>query len=80
MMIHTNEESSYLKYWDVNSLCGWTMSQTYPLGSFKWVEETSQFNEVFINSYDEDSDIEYFFEVDFQYLEKLYEVDNYLYF
>ena len=56
------------------------MSQTYPLGSFKWVEETSRFNEDFINSYHEDSDIEYFFEVDFQYLEKLYEVDNYLYF
>ena len=35
------------------------MSQTYPLGSFKWVEETTRFNEDFINSYDEDSDIEY---------------------
>ena len=36
-----NKESSYLNYWDVNNLYGWAMLKTLPLGSFKWVEETS---------------------------------------
>ena len=30
-----NMESSYLKYWDVKSLYGWTMSQTLAIDSFK---------------------------------------------
>ena len=25
-----NKESSHIKYWDVNNLCGWTMSQRLP--------------------------------------------------
>ena len=33
------------------------MSQKSPLWGFKWVEETSQFNEDSIKSYNEDSDI-----------------------
>ena len=41
-----NKESLYLDYWDVNNLYGWAMSQKLPLGNFKWVEETFQFNEV----------------------------------
>ena len=36
-----NEESSYLNYWEINNLYGWKMSKTLPLGSFKWVKETS---------------------------------------
>ena len=35
------------------------MFQKVPLGGFKWVEETSQFNEDFIKSYHEGSDIGY---------------------
>ena len=35
------------------------------------VEETSEFNEDFIKSYKEDSDIGYFFEVFVQYLEEM---------
>ena len=62
-----NKESSYLKCWDVNNLYGWTMYQKLLLGGFKWVEETSQFNEDFIKSYDEDTDEGYFLEVDVQY-------------
>ena len=41
-----NKESLYLDYWDINNLYGWAMSQKLPLGNFKWVEETFQFNEV----------------------------------
>ena len=43
---------------------------------FKWVEETCQFNEYFIKSYNEDSDIGYFTEVDAQYPEKVHNFHN----
>ena len=34
---------------------------------FIWIEETSQFNDNFIKSYNKDSDIAYFLEADVQY-------------
>ena len=46
-----NKESSYLNYWDVNNLYGWAMPQELPINNFKWIEETSQFNEDFIKNY-----------------------------
>ena len=46
------------------------------LDSFKWVEKTSQFNEDFIKSYNENSNIVYFLEVDAQYPEELRELHN----
>ena len=27
-----NKESSYLKYWDINSLYGWSISQSFSKG------------------------------------------------
>ena len=42
-----NKESSYLQYWDVCKLYGWTMSQKHPVNNFEWIEDTSQFNEDF---------------------------------
>ena len=65
-----NKESSYLQYWNVNNLYGWAMS------NFEWIKNTSQFNEEFIKSYNEESYEEYFLEVDVQYLEKLHELHN----
>ena len=35
------------------------MSKKLPSGGFKWVLETSQFNEDFIKSYNEDNDKEF---------------------
>ena len=67
-----NKESLYLKYWNVNHLCGWAMSQKLPANNFKWIEDTSQFNEDFIKHYNEESGEGYFLEVDVQYPEKLH--------
>ena len=43
-----NNESSYLKCWDVNDLCGWAMPQKLPVNNFEWIKDTSQFTEDFI--------------------------------
>ena len=64
-----NKELSYLQYWHVNNLCGWAMLQNLPVSNFEWIEDTSQLNEDFIKSYNEESDEGYFLEVDVQYLE-----------
>ena len=71
-----NKESSYLQYWDINNLYGWTMSQKLPVNSFEWIENTSHFNDDFTKDYNEESDKKYFLEVDVQYLEKLHELHN----
>ena len=50
------KELSYLKYWDINNLYGWEMSEKLPVSGLKWVEGTSQFNLDFKNSYNEKND------------------------
>ena len=62
-----NKESLYLKYWDVNNLYGWAMSQKLPVIVDEWIENTFQFNEDFIKSYNEESNKGCFLEVDVQY-------------
>ena len=49
-----------------------------PVNSFEWIKDTSQFNEDFMKSYNEESDEGYFREVDVEYLEKLHELYNLL--
>ena len=71
-----NKESSYLKYWDVNDLYGWSMLQKLPVNNFEWIEDASQFNEDFIKNFNKESDEGYFLEVDVQYPEELYELHN----
>ena len=61
-----NKELSCLKYWDVNNLYGWAMSQKLPVNKFERIEDTSQFNEDFIKNYNEESNEGYFPEVDVQ--------------
>ena len=51
------------------------MLQKLPVNKFQWIKDTSQFEEL-IKNYNEESDKEYFLEVDIQYLEKLHELHN----
>ena len=67
---------SYLKYWDVNDLYGWVILQKLPLGNFKWVDETFEFSEDFINIYNDESDEGYFLEVDVKYPKNLHNLDK----
>ena len=66
-----NKESSYLNYWDVNNLHGWSISQKLQTFNFQRVED-------FIKTYDEKSKEGYFLEVDVHYPKKLNEFHSYL--
>ena len=70
------KEPSCLKYWDVNNLYGWAMSQKLPLNDFIWVEDISEFNEDIIKSYNKESDGGYFLEIDGQYPKNLRNLYN----
>ena len=52
------------------------MSQKLPVNDFKWVkqEELSKFNEDFIKNHDQNGNIGYFFEVDFDSPKKLFDL------
>ena len=71
-----NKDSSYIQYWDVNNLYGWSMLQKLPVNNFKWIKDNSHFNEDFIKNYNEERDEGYFLEVDVHYLEKSHELLN----
>ena len=49
---------SHLKYQDVNHLYDWVMSQNLPGTDVKWVDDVSEFDESFIKSYNEESDVQ----------------------
>ena len=53
------------------------MSNKLPVNNFEWIKDT-WINENFIENYNEESDEEYFVEVDIHYLEKLHDLYNYL--
>ena len=57
-----NKELPYLKYWDGNNLCSWSLSQKLSVNDFKQVEDISEFDENFIKIYNEESDKGYFLE------------------
>ena len=67
-----NIESSYLMHLDANNLYGWAMSQKLPTNGFKWVTDVSRFNERFIKTYNENSNIGCFLEVDVEYPKELF--------
>ena len=51
-------------------------SQKLPVNGFQWVKNVSQFNESFLRDYKENSDLGYFFEVDIDYPEKLFNLQK----
>ena len=71
-----NKESSFIQCWHVKIFYHWAMSQKLPVNNFQWIEESSQFKEDFIKSWNKQSNEGYFLEVDVQYLEKVYELHN----
>ena len=64
IIIKIKKESTYPKYWDVNDLYGWEMSQKLPENNFDQTEDISPLNEDFTRKYNEESDEAYFLEVD----------------
>ena len=52
-----NKESSYLKYWDVNNLYDWGISQKLPVNKFEWIKDTSKSNEDFVKKFVKTKDI-----------------------
>ena len=52
-----NIKSPYFQYYDVNNLYGWTISQKLPVNNFRWVKYTLKFDENFVKSYNEKSEI-----------------------
>ena len=52
------------------------MLQKLLVKSFEWIKDTSQFNEDFMKTFNEESDKEYFLEVNVQHLAKLHEFHN----
>ena len=67
-----NNEPSYIEYLDANNLYGWAMSQKLHINGFEWVKNLSKSNEYFIKKYDEDSNTEYFLEVNIDYPKELF--------
>ena len=45
------KESLYIKYWDVNNLYDWAISEKLQVNKFELIEDTSPFNEDFIKNY-----------------------------
>ena len=52
------------------------MSKNLPVNDFKWVEDTSEFNEDFIKSYNDECGEGSFLKVDVQYHENLHNLHN----
>ena len=69
-MIKINNHRILIKYWGVNNLYEQAMSLELPVDDFKWVKQD------FLENYNEDSDEEYFLELDVQYPENLLNFHN----
>ena len=71
-----NIESSYLMYLDGNNLYGGAMSQKLPVDGFKWIKKLPEFDERFVNNYDENNDRGYILKVDVEYPKNVFNLHS----
>ena len=64
---------TFISYLDMNNLYGWAMSEYLPCGRFKCLKNIDKFDIMSIN---DKSSIRYFLEVDLEYPDELYELNN----
>ena len=71
-------ESSYLIYLDANNLYGWAMSQSLPVGDFKWIpsEDFEDPEDFILENYTNDTRKGVILEVDLEYPEELHDLHN----
>ena len=67
------KKSTYLQYYDGNSLYVWAMTQKLPVDCFEW-EKPSKFTSDLIKKYDEKSSTRYVFDVDVDYPKNLHDL------
>ena len=70
------KEFLYFKYWDVNSLQGWAISQKLSGNWYEWVKNVSKFNEDFIKKWNEKSNEGYFLWSCYSVSRKLHESND----
>ena len=76
-----NKPSKYIQYLDANNLYGWAMSQSLPVGGFRWVsnltkEKVMDILEKTNCSMNDMGKIGYIFEVDLEYPKELWKSHN----
>ena len=71
-----NKESLHIQCLDINHLYIWAISQKLAVNNLERIKDTSEFKKYFISNYNREIDEGYFLEVNFQYLEKSYELHN----
>ena len=52
------------------------MSQRLPVNGFEWMEQLSEFDELFIEKYDENNDKGYILQVDVEYPKNLFNLNS----
>lgn len=71
---NTNEPSSYLTYFDANSLYGWAMSESLPLSNYEWCLPEKSLDDILRT--EDDAKHGYFLEVDLEYPIDLHDMHN----
>ena len=69
----SNKLSTFITYLDKNNLYGWSMSEYFPYGEFKWLKNVDELD---IMSVNERSDVGYILEVDLKYPNELHDLHN----
>ena len=67
--------NSHISYLDANNLYGWAMSQYFPIGGFRWVDDSQQLAKT-IAEHPADGPEGYILQVDLEYPEDLHNAHN----